>query len=257
MKAHFADNYLINPRHPLTVHLVGAGGTGSQVLNALARIDYALFKLQHPGLQVTVYDDDIVTEANIGRQLFCPCDIGQDKASVLVSRVNSFFGLNWESVCAQYPQEQETANIVITCVDNVKSRIAIGKHLERNKNRGSYGGYDQSQCLYWLDFGNQRDRGQVILGSIRDIEQPKKSKYETVGYLPTVDKFFDLTQVDEAESGPSCSLAEALQKQDLFINSTLAQLGCALLWKLITEGSITTNGLYLNLSTMKVNPIKL
>ena len=32
-------------------------------------------------------------------------------------------------------------------------------------------------------------------------------------------------RVKEEESGPSCSLAEALEKQDLFINSTLAQLG--------------------------------
>ncbi len=28
-----------------------------------------------------------------------------------------------------------------------------------------------------------------------------------------------------------CSLAEALEKQDLFINSTLAHIGCDLLWK--------------------------
>lgn len=34
---------------------------------------------------------------------------------------------------------------------------------------------------------------------------------------------FDLTQVDEQNSGPSCSVTEALRKQDLFINSTLAQ----------------------------------
>lgn len=45
MKVHFTDNYIINPQHPVTVHLIGAGGTGSQVLNALARIDYALYKL--------------------------------------------------------------------------------------------------------------------------------------------------------------------------------------------------------------------
>lgn len=206
-----------------------------------------------PGLQVTVYDDDIVTEANIGRQLFCHSDVGQDKASVLTSRVNTFFGLTWDSVCSRYPISDETANITISCVDNVGSRITIGKHL-RNHARTHQ---DQARPIYWLDFGNQRDRGQVVLGTIQNIRQPEKSKYETVGELPPIDRFVDLSTINDEDSGPSCSLAEALSKQDLFINSTLAQIGCALLWKLMTDGAVSTNGAYLNLSTMNVNPIKI
>lgn len=31
-RVHYIDNYLINPQHPVTVNLIGAGGTGSQVL---------------------------------------------------------------------------------------------------------------------------------------------------------------------------------------------------------------------------------
>ena len=46
-----------------------------------------------------------------------------------------------------------------------------------------------------------------------------------------------------------------LERQDLFINSTLAQLGCGILWKMFRNGVIEHNGLYLNLDTMKVNPI--
>ena len=33
-KVHFTDNALINPTNPITVNLIGAGGTGSQVLPA-------------------------------------------------------------------------------------------------------------------------------------------------------------------------------------------------------------------------------
>ena len=62
-------------------------------------------------------------------------------------------------------------------------------------------------------------------------------------------------RVKEEDSGPSCSLAEALEKQDLFVNSTLAQLGCNILWKMFRHGMIEHNGLYLNLATMKVNPV--
>ena len=107
MKLHFTDNYIINPRHPITVNLIGAGGTGSQMLQSLARIDYALYKLGHPGLNVRVFDNDIVTEANIGRQLFSPNDVGLNKADVLVTRINTFFGVNWESVSELYDGECE------------------------------------------------------------------------------------------------------------------------------------------------------
>lgn len=41
-RVHYTDNYLINPQHPVTVNLIGAGGTGSQVLTCLARLDVTL-----------------------------------------------------------------------------------------------------------------------------------------------------------------------------------------------------------------------
>lgn len=255
MKLHFTDNYIINPRHPLTVNLIGAGGTGSQMLQSLARIDYALYKLGHPGLNVRVFDNDIVTEANIGRQLFSPNDVGLNKADVLVTRINTFFGVNWESVSELYDGESDgLANITITCVDNVKTRLKIGK---LSKLKQQHNGYDEKKGYYWLDLGNQTDRGQVILGTIGKIQQPKDSQYETVPHLKTVHEMFDLRQIKEEDSGPSCSLAEALRKQDLFINSTLCQLGSALLWKLFSEGKVSYNGVYLNLSTMTSAPIKL
>ena len=252
MNLHFADNYIINPRHRVTVDLVGAGGTGSQVISTLARIDYALYKLGHPGLYVTIHDDDIVTEANIGRQLFSATDVGLNKANVLATRINSFYGTDWEANPSRYDACTGVhANITITCVDNVASRIQIGRGL-RTKI-----GVDHQKALYWLDFGNQLDRGQVVLGTLGKIKQPKSKQYKTVCELKCVDQMFDLSKVDETESGPSCSLAEALRKQDLFINSFLAQTGCALLWKLLYEQCIDMQGAYVNLSTMKVNPIKI
>ena len=108
-----------------------------------------------------------------------------------------------------------------------------------------------------MDFGNAQNTGQVVLGSISNIKQPKVKEIKTISKLKTVAEIFDLTKVKDEDSGPSCSLAEALTKQDLFVNSTLAQLGCGLLWKLISSGSIDYQGLYMNLQTMNVNPIKL
>ena len=73
--------------------------------------------------------------------------------------------------------------------------------------------------------------------------------------LKSVTDLFKLEEVNEKESGPSCSLAEALSKQDLFINSTLAQFGCAMLWKMFTKGVIDVHGIYLNVNTMRTTPI--
>lgn len=49
-RVHYIDNYLLNPQHPVTVNLIGAGGTGSQVLTCLARLDVTLRALGHPGI---------------------------------------------------------------------------------------------------------------------------------------------------------------------------------------------------------------
>ena len=66
-KIHFTDKYLLSPYHPVTVLVAGAGGTGSQVITNLARMSVALQALGHPGLHLTAFDPDTVTEANIGR----------------------------------------------------------------------------------------------------------------------------------------------------------------------------------------------
>ncbi len=249
---HYVDNYIINPTHRVTVDLIGAGGTGSQMLQSLARMDYALYKIGHPGLFVRVFDADVVTDANIGRQLFSTRDIGLYKAEVLVTRVNRFYGLDWESVSEMYPRKDmdDMANITISCVDSVKARIEIGKHLRKIIHPT----HDTRMPYYWMDFGNQKDRGQVVLGTIsKHICQPINDD-GVVGILPCVDQMFDLSKVNDEDSGPSCSLAEALRKQDLFINNTLCQLGSALMWKMF-NGIIDSQGVFLNLATMKSNPI--
>jgi len=73
--------------------------------------------------------------------------------------------------------------------------------------------------------------------------------------LKNVDQLFDLKSIKEEDQGSSCSLAEALTKQDMFINYTLAQWGCNILWKLISKGQIERQGLFLNFDTMNVKGI--
>jgi PRTRC genetic system ThiF family protein len=248
---HFTEPYLLNPQHEITVALIGAGGTGSQVLTCLGRMNHALKALGHSGLYVTAYDPDTVTLSNMGRQLFTENDLGINKAVCLITRVNRFFGTDWDSISETWNGQQ--ANIIITCTDNIVSRLYVHDVLHEEQT-----GYIQpfKRFFYWLDFGNTRTTGQVILGS-NNIKQPASEKFQTVSKLPFVTELFDYTKLDDNNSGPSCSLAEALQKQDLFINSTLAQLGCGLLWKLFREYMIEYQGIFINLDTLKTNPLKI
>lgn len=262
-KVHFVDNALINPTNPITVNLIGAGGTGSQALTALARMNHALTELNHLGLSVRLWDDDVVTEANLGRQLFAECELGLYKSVALINRINRFFGTNWKAEIVRFDKERvgelpqnSRTNIYISCVDSVKSRFDIAEILNELKTDKSY---YRNQCKYWMDFGNSQFTGQVLLSTIGNIKQPNSEKYETVENLPFItEEFGELLKVSEVEDDtPSCSLAEALEKQDLFINSTLAQMGSSLLWNLFRKGLTENRGLFLNLKNFTAQPIKL
>lgn len=253
---HFTHHYLRHPMHKVTIDLIGVGGTGSQVLNNLARMNHALIGLDHPGLHVRTWDPDMVTDSNIGRQLFSPADLHQNKALVLTSRVNRFFGTEWESVPTTF-SGKDFSNITISCVDSAAARIEIDAHLKREENRPQ----PYNEKFYWLDMGNLQKTGQVILGTLQSSSMPSKGTYPSGSYSRTlktvVQKFPQLKKIKDEDQGPSCSLAEALQKQDLFINSILAQFSCNLLWKLIREGELNYHGCFVNLETLSVNPIKI
>ena len=261
-KVHFVDNVLLNPTNPISVNLIGAGGTGSQVLTALARMSHALTELNHAGLSVRLWDDDVITEANLGRQLFAESELGLHKSVALINRTNRFFGTDWKAETQKFEKdylnnlpENATASIYISCVDSVKSRFEIAEILNELKIDK---GYYRNQSKYWIDFGNSQFTGQVLLSTIGNIRQPKSEKYETVENLPFVtEEFGELLKQSEQDDTPSCSLAEALEKQDLFINSTLAQMGSSLLWNLFRNGLTENRGFFLNLKNFQSQPIKL
>lgn len=258
---HFTDNYLISPTNPIEVNLIGAGGTGSKVLTALMEMSHSLTELGHPGLQVRLWDDDIITEANLGRQRFAPSETGLYKSVALINRVNRFMGTNWKSETQKFERnalgglpENVKATIYITCVDNVQARFDIAEMLKAMSKRRM----NRDEPKYWLDFGNSQQTGQVILSTIGEIKQPQSEKYETVASLPMVtDEFGELLkQSEQSDDTPSCSLAEALEKQDLYINATLAQMGCSLLWSMFRYGMTENRGFFLNLKNFQTQPLK-
>lgn len=257
---HFTHNYLLRPTNPVAVNVIGAGGTGSQILASLSRMHHSLLALGHPGLFIQLFDDDKVTTANLGRQLFATCDIGQYKAAVLINRANRFFGAAFKAVPYKYskrnlhklPQEG-AANITITCVDTVAARFEIADLL---RSMAGSKKNDLYAPLYWLDLGNSQHTGQVILSTVDKIPQPASKKYTAVGSLPFItDQYKTLLEQATEDTTPSCSLAEALTRQDLFINSTLANMAASLLWRMFREGMTVGRGCFLNLKDFRMQPI--
>jgi sulfur-carrier protein adenylyltransferase/sulfurtransferase len=229
----------------VNVALVGAGGTGSQVVTALAQMHYALGKLGHPGgFHVTVIDDDHVSEANIGRQWFFPTDLGQYKADVLVNRVNMTMGTQWTSNPSRVTASSYLDfDLVIGAVDTRAARFAIVRAMERA------GGGER----YYADFGNRAMDGQFILGQVVGTNRKTNG-----GTLPHVGELFpDVIdpKVVDPDEGPSCSLAEALHKQSLFINRTLVSHGMAIVWELFWKKAITHHGVFVNLATGRTSSL--
>lgn len=225
----------------VSVVVVGAGGTGSVVLTGLAQLHTAMLALGHPGgLEVKVIDDDTVSEANVGRQMFFPSDIGMPKASVLVNRINMAMGLDWEADIRRLESHNSYGNvdIVIGCVDNRKARKAI---------------LEVFQDAYWLDIGNKLDQGQVILGEIPQGWQkpdPKRLPHAAELFPEIVDE-----TAETDDDGPSCGLADALEKQSLFVNRGVGLFALNLLWELFRHGRVEHHGVFVNLKTSRTSPL--
>ncbi|MBY4898686.1 PRTRC system ThiF family protein [Cupriavidus sp. AU9028] len=218
-------------RRAWKVVVVGAGGTGSALLPSLARLHHAMLELGHPGgIECIVYDDDTVSETNVGRQGFYPVDVGRPKATLLVNRLNNLMGTRWEArVCQLSGTDSLRCDMVVGCVDTRKARKAIVQAMKRGA-----GGY-------YLDCGNESNSGQVILGEVRQ-RAPRR--------LPHVgDLFPELLNpaADKADTAPSCSMADALRKQSLVVNQAIAVQAFNLLWTLFRTGTLKYSGVFVNL----------
>ncbi|RSV44383.1 PRTRC system ThiF family protein [Sphingomonas sp. ABOLE] len=228
--------------------LVGCGGNGAQMLMGLASLDTAMRAISSRSLDVTVVDDDTVSEANLGRQPFYRCDLGASKARTLVERINLAHGLDWTAVHGRAPGavDVQSFDLLITCVDTAAARRAIGTAIFAEPDF-----YNRQPPRYWMDLGNRATDGQFLIGC------PKRSGKDEPRRLPTVlEHFPELADDSIAEDdAPSCSVAEALEKQSLFVNRVVASHALALLFELLGRGSIGNAGGFINLSSGQVAPI--
>lgn len=216
---------------PVRILVAGCGGTGSHIVAGLARLNACLRGLDHPGLAVEAWDPDRVTEANVGRQLFAPGDIGLAKADVLIHRANLWFGLDWHSAPWALTGDsaiERPVDLLIGCVDSARARRDLDAAARTNR------------IAFWLDCGNEDAWGQVVLG------QPTGGRAEDAAQrLPTVLEMFP-DMADGPDTGPSCSLAEALGRQGAFINQAVATQALDALWRMLRTGRIDRFAWFIN-----------
>jgi PRTRC genetic system ThiF family protein len=239
------------------VLVVGCGGTGSAVVAGLPYLHQSLVAHGHPGgLHVTVVDGDTISPANCVRQPFARSEIGQNKAIVLVNRLNLFWGLKWEAVpvhlrpgtfiSRSYSGDDLRAHIVVGCVDTRAARAVIRDAVGKS-----------SQVSYLVDLGNNADSGQFILGEPLN-ERNRRAKLRLRSASELFPEIVDPNLDNDVE--PSCSAVEALERQSPFVNSTLAQHTLALLARLFRYGEISYHGGFINLATgatsvLRIDPL--
>lgn len=246
LKLHTIHEELLDKR--IEIALAGVGGNGSQVLNALPRLDLALRALGHPhGLHCIAFDPDNVSEANIGRNVWSPSDVGQNKALLGVSRVNAYYGTDFDAEPVRYDGHlsygDADCDILIACVDTRRARASIRKMIEEGSGPRHY----------HLDLGNGELFGQVVLGEVRQ----RADRPGTAPRLPFVtDLFPEIADTRQPEvERHSCSLAVSLESQGLFVNDFVARIAVELLRQLLMRGQLAHHGALVNLKTMTMSAI--
>lgn len=156
----------------INLWIVGCGGTGSHIADAIAQLWIATNGMKRtptPLKQIYLVDPDIVELKNVGRQRFCPADVGKHKALALAERYALTFGLRVVAFPEKFRAEMleyGCQHILIGCVDNADARKSLNDALNRF-------GYQPS--VWWLNCGNWARSGEILLGSTNSLERVQKS----------------------------------------------------------------------------------
>jgi len=177
----FSQAAVVMPREysALKFILVGAGGTGSYAAPAIARLIFELQQLQNKPVEMLIVDPDAVERGNIPRSNFCAAEIGKNKAQTLAERITLAWGIEAAYSCETFDPEKHlrtstrdyrSLSVIVGCVDNHLARRDIHRALDEFK------GYSSSDApnLWWIDAGNGRSSGQVLLGSTTKRIKPEQ-----------------------------------------------------------------------------------
>jgi len=239
---HILSDHLLH--RAVVIHVIGCGGTGSQLIPRLAQLSKCMVALGHPyGLSVSVWDDDTVSEHNCLRQNFFLPDVGHNKASIMVNRINIAHGLNWVDQPQRFDRDfilHGDIDFIIGCVDSKAARREIDAFVRDSNRRGG---------TYWIDAGNDAVSAQVIVG------QHGRQIANDPMRLPLVTELYPEIVTGEDDNTPSCSARESILKQGLATNAMAATWIYAWLAEALRHGQIGWSGVFFNLEDGRASSI--
>jgi PRTRC genetic system ThiF family protein len=198
-------------RKKFLIIIAGVGGTGGYVVRDLSRFLYSIKERDDKyDFKFLLVDPDTVEEKNLLRQNFLPSDLGKNKAETMASKHARAFGLEigsveqllTKSLLAELVKgyKSDYIPIVIGCIDNNKARREIHNYMLTMSGR----------TVFWIDSGNERSSGQVIMGTSKGV--------------PMVTSLYPEILEETSDSTSEISCAERLMQdeQNIFINTRAA-----------------------------------
>lgn len=235
------------------VVLAGCGGTGGFIAWNIARIASHMLNKHKKLLDITFVDPDIVEKKNVGRQNFCEAEIGLPKAEALSVRYNLAYGLNIKYLRGEVGElthelikdQEERRLIVIGAVDTKRGRRQIVELVDA---------YDTRCEVWWLDCGNEKDAGQVLLGnkfwkSKRRFNREAESGRCSQIPMPSIQQPDLVRGKDEVKRIP-CAEQVALEAQSLMVNQVMGTMASQYLYKMIVKQKVDIYRTYVDLKTM-------
>ncbi len=153
-----------------TIVIVGCGGTGAFLAERLARV------LIGRRARLCLVDHDRVEAHNVARQAFARRDVGRHKVDAVAEHLRQI-SPHLEVLRSTLPYLPDVhrdvfedspyggdgggLRLVVGCVDNGHAWRAIAATLAASRP-GYAGGTSR---IFWLDCGNDRNSGQILLGN--------------------------------------------------------------------------------------------
>lgn len=244
--------------------LVGCGGTGSWLAPAVVRTARVL-KEQGVTVGVTFVDPDHVEHGNIFRQNFCDAEVGRNKAETLALRFSQAWGLEIRAVPRRFKaddlylaedgrhwgQHERQVTVLLGAVDNAAARQTMSQALDGH--RAEFDAY--GHALWWLDSGNGKTSGQVLLGSTRDPNRLAEAFVlpDRCNALPSPmlqhPELLEarLEELDPSISGLSCEAMAARNAQSLTANQMMAAIAADYLNNLLLTRELRTYATHVDL----------
>lgn len=236
----------------ITVWVIGSGGNGGEVVDALAQFHTGLLALGGAGLKVAIFDDAIVREVNLVRHRFWAGDVGEYKAITLAHRYNCLLGTDWQGIpmrledALDHYKPSRAPSLVISAVDLPSARRFIGNGMSPYGSEPCSGVLSRGHLsdTLWLDLGNRARSGQAVLGKLLTDEQYPN----VIAHYPEVCDMED-------DNTKSCSTAEAIATQDCLINRAVSAAGMSIIWEMLRYGETNKNGIVIDLASGMQMPI--